>query len=128
MVVDGAAVVVVVVGGAGRVVRVEALTSVREVLLSDDRMGEISYPTVAMRSAAHDIRSNAAGALERHLQHWQQVQSSIAPRPGFIRSATTPGGQVANPTFVDSLYTYAWFVTFALSFVLYLIVARRDAR
>ena len=32
--------------------------------------------------------------------------------PGFIRAATTPGGQVANPTFLDSLYTYAWFVTF----------------
>ena len=33
--------------------------------------------------------------------------------------------QVANPTFFDSLYTYAWFVTFGLSFVLYLILARR---
>ena len=44
--------------------------------------------------------------------------------PGFIRAATTPGGQVANPTFLDSLYTYAWFVTFALSFVLYLVIGR----
>jgi len=35
------------------------------------------------------------------------------------------GGQVANPTFLDSLYTYAWFVTFGLSFVLYLVVAKR---
>ena len=42
--------------------------------------------------------------------------------PGFVRAATTPGGQVANPTFLDSLYTYAWFVTFALSFVLYLLL------
>ena len=38
--------------------------------------------------------------------------------PGFLRAATTPGGQVANPTFLDTLYTYAWFVTFGLSFVL----------
>ena len=38
----------------------------------------------------------------------------------------TPGGQVADPTFLDSLYTYAWFVTFGLSFVLYLMMARRD--
>jgi len=54
---------------------------------------------------------------------------SVAPVvPGFIHSATTPGGAVANPTFLDSLYTYAWFVTFALSFVLYLLVAPRDAR
>ena len=40
--------------------------------------------------------------------------------PGFVRAALTPGGQVANSTFLDALYTYAWFVTFALSFVLYL--------
>jgi len=54
---------------------------------------------------------------------------SIAPVvPGFIHAATTPGGQVVNPSLLDSIYTYAWFVTFALSFVLYLIVARRDAR
>jgi NCS1 family nucleobase:cation symporter-1 len=40
--------------------------------------------------------------------------------PGFLRAATTPGGQVASPAFLDTLYTYAWFVTFGLSFVLYL--------
>ncbi len=52
---------------------------------------------------------------------------SIAPVvPGFIRAAMTPGGQVANPSFLDSLYTYAWFVTFALSFVLYLIAGQRS--
>ena len=39
----------------------------------------------------------------------------------------TPGGQVADPTFFDALYTYAWFVTFALSFVLYLLLMRRPA-
>jgi NCS1 family nucleobase:cation symporter-1 len=44
--------------------------------------------------------------------------------PGFLRAATTPGGQIANPTFVDSLYTYAWFVTFGLSFLLYLLFVR----
>src|SRR5687767_6396655 len=27
--------------------------------------------------------------------------------PGFLRAALTPGGQVANPTVFDSLYTYA---------------------
>jgi len=45
--------------------------------------------------------------------------------PGFVRAAIAPNGQVANPTFFDTLYTYAWFVTFGLSFVLYLIVAKR---
>jgi NCS1 family nucleobase:cation symporter-1 len=45
--------------------------------------------------------------------------------PGFLRAATTPGGVVADPTFLDTLYTYAWFVTFGLSFVLYLVLSRR---
>jgi NCS1 family nucleobase:cation symporter-1 len=48
--------------------------------------------------------------------------------PGFIHAATTPGGQIANPNIFDRLYTYAWFVTFALSFVFYLILMRGTAR
>jgi NCS1 family nucleobase:cation symporter-1 len=40
--------------------------------------------------------------------------------PGFIHAASTPGGQVANPTLLDSFYTYAWFVTFAISSIVYL--------
>jgi NCS1 family nucleobase:cation symporter-1 len=47
--------------------------------------------------------------------------------PGFVRAASTPGGVVANPTLLDSLYTYAWFVTFALSVVLYLALSRTVA-
>jgi NCS1 family nucleobase:cation symporter-1 len=48
--------------------------------------------------------------------------------PGFIRAATTPGGQVPNPGFLDKLYTYAWFFTFALSFLSYLALMRAPAR
>ena len=44
--------------------------------------------------------------------------------PGFLRAALTPGGVVSNPTFLDSLYTYAWFVTFGSSFALYLLMNR----
>jgi NCS1 family nucleobase:cation symporter-1 len=44
--------------------------------------------------------------------------------PGFIRAALTPGGQVADPTVWDALYTYAWFVTFGLSAAIYLLGAR----
>jgi NCS1 family nucleobase:cation symporter-1 len=47
------------------------------------------------------------------------VLSILPVVPGFMRAALTPGGQAANPTFWDSLYTYAWFVTFGLSFALY---------
>lgn len=45
---------------------------------------------------------------------------SVAPVvPGFLRAATTPGGAVANPGLFDTMYTYAWFITFFLSFVIY---------
>ena len=46
--------------------------------------------------------------------------------PGFLRAALTPGGQVANPGFFDAVYTYAWFVTFALGFALYLLFMRGE--
>ncbi len=43
---------------------------------------------------------------------------AVAPVvPGFLRAATTPGGQVAQPTILDTLYVYAWFVTFTLGFL-----------
>lgn len=60
--------------------------------------------------------------------NWRAVVAlvvSIAPVvPGFIRAATTPGGQVSNPTLLDHLYTYAWFVTFGLGFVIYYALTR----
>lgn len=48
--------------------------------------------------------------------------------PGFIRAATTPGGQIANPNFFDTLYIYAWFVTFAIGFGLYMILMKTTAQ
>jgi NCS1 family nucleobase:cation symporter-1 len=45
--------------------------------------------------------------------------------PGFARAVVTPGGTVADPNFFDRLYSYAWFVTFGLSFVAYLALMRR---
>jgi NCS1 family nucleobase:cation symporter-1 len=63
--------------------------------------------------------------------NWRAVAAlvlSIVPVvPGFIRAALTPGGQVANPGPLDTLYTYAWFVTFILSFVFYLLFMRGRA-
>jgi len=57
------------------------------------------------------------------------LAAAILPvTPGFLRAATTPGGVVAAPNVVDTLYTYAWFVTFAISFVLYLALMRRKQR
>jgi NCS1 family nucleobase:cation symporter-1 len=55
------------------------------------------------------------------------IVSILPVVPGFVRAATTPGGQVSDPTLLDSLYTYAWFVTFALSFAGYLLVTPRKS-
>jgi NCS1 family nucleobase:cation symporter-1 len=53
---------------------------------------------------------------------------SVAPVvPGFIRAVTTPGGRTADPNAFDRLYTYAWFVTFALSFIIYWLLMRGRA-
>jgi nucleobase:cation symporter-1, NCS1 family len=58
--------------------------------------------------------------------NWRAVIAmilAIAPVvPGFLRAATTPGGAVAAPNFFDNIYTYAWFVTFGLSFVIYFVL------
>ena len=57
--------------------------------------------------------------------NWRAIAAlvlAVAPVvPGFVRAASTPGGQVAMPNFLDHLYSYAWFVTFFLSFVLYYV-------
>jgi len=53
---------------------------------------------------------------------------AIAPVvPGFLHAATIPGfkGRFENPSFFDTLYTYAWFVTFGLGFVLYYFLMNR---
>ena len=64
--------------------------------------------------------------------NWKAVTAlvlGILPvAPGFMRAAMTPGGQVANPGVLDHLYTYAWFVTFVLSFVLYLVLMPKTVR
>lgn len=45
--------------------------------------------------------------------------------PGFLMEATQ--GRIAVPAFFQSVYTYAWFSGFAVSFVLYYFLARRPA-
>jgi NCS1 family nucleobase:cation symporter-1 len=54
---------------------------------------------------------------------WALALGILPVVPGFLRAAGTPGGQVANPNVFDALYTYAWFVTFGLSFALYLALS-----
>ncbi len=60
--------------------------------------------------------------------NWRAVAAfaiAIVPVvPGFLRAAATPGGSVADPNLFDRLYAHAWFVTFGLSFVVYLVLMR----
>ncbi len=61
--------------------------------------------------------------------NWRAVAALVAAVvpviPGFLRAALQPGGVVAVPTVFDTLYTYAWFVTFGTSFALYLLLMRQ---
>jgi NCS1 family nucleobase:cation symporter-1 len=60
--------------------------------------------------------------------NWRAIVAlvvAIAPVvPGFLRAATTAGGQVSAPNLFDHLYTYAWFVTFALGFGIYYVLMK----
>src|SRR3954464_5849459 len=55
------------------------------------------------------------------------VLAVIPVVPGFIRAASTPGGVVSDPNLFDRIYTYAWFVTFALSFSIYWLLMRGES-
>jgi NCS1 family nucleobase:cation symporter-1 len=51
--------------------------------------------------------------------------AAVAPVvPGFLRAASTPNfsGRLPDPTFFDTLYTYAWFVTFGVGFFVYYVL------
>lgn len=68
----------------------------------------------------------------RNGTNWRAVVAlvfSILPViPGFVRAAMTPGGVVSHPGFFDTIYTYAWFVTFGLSFLIYRVLMRSAVR
>ena len=48
--------------------------------------------------------------------------------PGFLNAATTEGGVVADPTFLDQLYRYGVFVAFGLAAVSYFVMSQATAR
>ncbi|MDX2029614.1 MAG: NCS1 family nucleobase:cation symporter-1 [Blastocatellia bacterium] len=64
--------------------------------------------------------------------NWRAILAlalAIAPVvPGFLRAASTPGGQIALPGFLDTLYTYSWFVTFLLGFILHFLLMRKTVK
>jgi NCS1 family nucleobase:cation symporter-1 len=64
--------------------------------------------------------------------NWRAVAAlvlAVAPVvPGLLRAAATPGGLVAEPNAWDTLYRYAWFVTFGLGFALYALLMRGRVR
>ena len=63
---------------------------------------------------------------------WQGIVAfvlGVLPNvPGFLHAASTPGGRVADPGFFDSVYAYAWFVSFGLSFIIYAVLTTGERR
>ncbi|HEX8852558.1 MAG TPA: cytosine permease, partial [Pyrinomonadaceae bacterium] len=55
------------------------------------------------------------------------VVAILPVAPGFLRAAVTPNGLIdpAEQNLFDTLYTYAWFVTFAIGFALYYLLMNR---
>jgi nucleobase:cation symporter-1, NCS1 family len=64
--------------------------------------------------------------------NWRAIVAlvvAVAPVvPGFLRAATTPGGQVPGPNIFDTFYIYAWFVTFGIAFVMYYFLSKTARR
>jgi NCS1 family nucleobase:cation symporter-1 len=79
------------------------------------RRCELSVPDLF----ALDGRYRYTGGVNRRAMA-ALVLGILPVAPGFVRAAMTPGGQVVPPTMFDTLYTYAWFVTFAVSGAVYL--------
>ena len=48
--------------------------------------------------------------------------------PGFLHAATTEGGVVADPNFLDQLYRYGVFVAFGLAAISYFLMAQAAPR
>ena len=48
--------------------------------------------------------------------------------PGFLNAATTKGGVVADPTFLDQLYRYGVFVAFGLAAISYYLMSQAAAQ
>ena len=59
---------------------------------------------------------------------WALVLAVAAGRARLPARRHDAGRQVADPGVLDTLYTYAWFVTFALSAALYLVLSKRATR
>ena len=98
-------------GALGGILIVDYWIIRRQQLLTDDLFREQGAYTYS-----NGVNPRAIVAL---------VLAVLPVVPGFLHAAATPGGTVANPTFFDQLYSYAWFVTFALSSLFYFALMRR---
>ena len=83
------------------------------------RRQQLSLPDLFREQGAYTYRRGVNPAAIIAL-----VLGVLPVIPGFIHAVSTPGGAVANPGVFDVIYSYAWFVTFALSFVIYVLLMR----
>ena len=75
--------------------------------------------------ALYDVRGRYAYSNGFNWRAMIALAAAIAPvAPGFLHAASTPGGQIAQPGFLDTLYTYAWFVTFGIGFAVYFVLMK----
>jgi NCS1 family nucleobase:cation symporter-1 len=68
-------------------------------------------------TAGYNLRALAAVAI-----------GVIPVIPGFVHAATTKGGVVADPDFLDQLYRYGVFVAFGLAAISYGLLAQAAGR
>jgi NCS1 family nucleobase:cation symporter-1 len=84
------------------------------------RRQQLSLPDLFREQGAYTYRNGVNPRAIAAL-----VLSVLPVVPGFVRAVMTPGGTVADPNFFDRIYAYAWFVTFVLSFIIYLVLMRQ---
>jgi NCS1 family nucleobase:cation symporter-1 len=100
-------------GALGGILIVDYWIIRRQRLVTDDLFREQGVYTYS-----HGVNPRAIVAL---------VLGILPVVPGFVRAVSTPGGSIASPTLLDQLYSYAWFVTFFLSSLIYYALMRGSA-
>ncbi len=100
------------------------------ILLSPNSTGLLPHLVIGLLALLLLVAGRSVRTRLERGWNWRAIIAlaiAVAPVvPGFIRAASTPGGQVGQPNFFDTLYTYAWFVTFGIGFVIYYLLMKSN--